>query len=254
MKEVASQPLFPGKPLGFTVIRVPFFLEPEYPEDENFGETNRERLIRKWGGVEGWELQKKRHKLKERGIEAGIQRFDLDRIASNTLKSHRLIQWATKTHGINVSETLYDNLNFRHFQEGQKLNSTAMLCDAAASVGIDRQSAESFLRSTAGLSEIRAAQVILQRAGITGIPTFVLGGQRLASGALAQADLVRLLRECESRGGGSSALFAAALGIPAAVMEETLNLDRPLPHFPHLSNDPAAAPCSSREDAARAGR
>ena len=65
MKEVASQPLFPGKPLGFTVIRVPFFLEPEYPEDENFGETNRERLIRKWGGVEGWELQKKRHKLKD---------------------------------------------------------------------------------------------------------------------------------------------------------------------------------------------
>jgi predicted DsbA family dithiol-disulfide isomerase len=226
MKEVTSQPQFPGKPLGFTVIRVPFFLEPEYSEDEAFGETNRERLIRKWGGLEGWERQKRSHALKERGLEVGIERFDLDRIASNTLKSHRLVQWATKTYGINTSEALYDELNFRHFQGGQKLNSIAMLCDAAATVGIDRRSTEAFLRSSDGLPEIRAAQAVLHRIGVTGIPTFVLGGTQLISGALPQRELVRHLRAAELRGGAPGALFAGALGIPPAVLSQTLDLSR----------------------------
>ena len=38
----------PGSPVGFCVLRVPFFLEPEYSTDEKFGETNRVRLIRKY--------------------------------------------------------------------------------------------------------------------------------------------------------------------------------------------------------------
>lgn len=244
MKEVASQPLFPGRILGFTVIRVPFFLEPDYPEDEEFGETNRERLIRKWGGREGWERQKMRHGLKERGLQVGIERFDLDRIASNTMKSHRLVQWATKTHGINISEALYDELNFRHFQGGQKLNSPAMLCDAAATVGIDRHSVESFLCSSEGLSEIRAAQSMLRRIGVSSIPTFVLGGEQLISGALPQSELVRHLRAAERGGGGPGALFAGALGIPPAVMAQTLDL--------HRSSVTAAADAAAESAAATA--
>ncbi len=38
-----------------------------------------------------------------------------------------------------------------------------MLCDAAEKVGLDRQSVDSFLRSSSGLAEIRAAQTILRR-------------------------------------------------------------------------------------------
>ena len=41
--------------MQFSVLRVPFFLEPDYDTDERFEETNRERLIRKWGGEAGWE-------------------------------------------------------------------------------------------------------------------------------------------------------------------------------------------------------
>ena len=62
MAEAAATPLDPARgALGFTVLRVPFFLEPDY--DNASAETNRERLIRKWGGKEGWERQKRQHRL-----------------------------------------------------------------------------------------------------------------------------------------------------------------------------------------------
>lgn len=108
MKAVATNPKT-DKPLGFTVLRVPFFLEPEYPKGEDFEESNRDRLIRKWGGPAQFEAQKKRHRLKERGLEVGIQHFNLDRTASNTFASHRLVQWVTKTYGINKAEGMPSN-------------------------------------------------------------------------------------------------------------------------------------------------
>ena len=97
--------------LSFSILRVPFFLEPDYPENVVAVGTNRERLIAKWGGKQGWEEQKRRHDLKGRGQAAGIPHFNLDRLTGNTLASHRLIQHVGKLYGLNVSEGLYDRLN-----------------------------------------------------------------------------------------------------------------------------------------------
>ncbi len=61
---VLSKPMSPrdnSPTLVFAVIRVPFFLEPDYDESLPFIESNRDRLIKKWGGKQGWELQKQRH-------------------------------------------------------------------------------------------------------------------------------------------------------------------------------------------------
>ena len=114
MKEVATNPMG-TEPLGFTVLRVPFFLEPGYSRSEEFSESNYDRLVRKWGGKAEFEAQKQRHGLKQvlcvmcysalrtlltlransyqqRGQEVGILHFKLDRIASNTFASHRLVQ------------------------------------------------------------------------------------------------------------------------------------------------------------------
>ena len=46
MHEVQSEPLREGKPVQFSVLRVPFFLEPDYETSEVFEETNRARLVR----------------------------------------------------------------------------------------------------------------------------------------------------------------------------------------------------------------
>lgn len=67
--------------------------------------------MKKWGGETGWNAQKKSHDLKGRGLEAGIPHFNLDRLASNTMASHRLIQMLGKQYGLAVSEAIYDLLN-----------------------------------------------------------------------------------------------------------------------------------------------
>ena len=130
--EVLRHPL-PDAPkkLAFSILRIPFFLEPQYPEDLAVVETNRERLIKKWGGQAGWDRQKDMHDLKGRGLEAGIPFFNLDRKASNTMASHRLIQYLGKTYGLAVSEAVYDELNKYYFVDGHSLNDRPRLARVA---------------------------------------------------------------------------------------------------------------------------
>mmetsp|Transcript_19133 Transcript_19133/g.49010 ORF Transcript_19133/g.49010 Transcript_19133/m.49010 type:complete len:231 (-) Transcript_19133:568-1260(-) len=225
MKEVASNPMVESQPMSFNLIRVPYFLEPDYPTGPEFEETNRVRLIRKWGGEGGWNAQKARHRLKERGQEVGIEHFNLDRIASNTFASHRLVQWVTRTLGTNAAERLYASLNRLHFVEGEKLNNRQMLVDAAAGIGVDPADAHNFLDSGAGTAEIQAAQKTLAQLGVSGIPTVILGGIfRLPSGAVSAQTLVEVFREVESQGGAPGSLFAEDLAIPAEVLGESLDL------------------------------
>ena len=56
--------------MEFTVLRVPFFLEPDYPEGPEFEETNRVRLVRKWGGQEGWDAWGGVKTIRDRGAAA----------------------------------------------------------------------------------------------------------------------------------------------------------------------------------------
>ena len=223
MNEVMTDPMDATNPMRFSVLRVPFFLEPSYDTDERFSETNRARLERKWGGKAAFAAQKHRHRLKERGQEVGIEKFNLDRLASSTLKSHRLIQWITKNRGCEVAEAVYNDLNHRHFVDGKKLNDADMLCDAAATAGVDRDEAMRFLASDEGLEEIGDAQEMLQEMGIHSIPNFVVGGKVVVSGAVHATELVQIFRRIESTGKGApGSAFADALRIPPEMRAKTL--------------------------------
>jgi len=226
MRAVRAAPAGGGLPMDFTVLRVPFFLEPDYPTGAEFEETNRARLLRKWGGAAGWAAQKARHDLKGRGRAVGIARFDLDRIASSTRLSHRVVQFVTRTAGVNAAERLYADLNRLHFEEGRKLNDAPMLVAAAARAGADGDAVAACVADPdAGAAEIAAAGDLLRDLGVSGIPTMILGGRwRLPSGALHAEDLVAAFRGVEANGGATGAAFADALNIPARVMEETLDL------------------------------
>ena len=192
-----EDPLLPDAPLNYRVHRVPFFLEPDYPEDEDFEETNEERLWRKWGGKEAFERQKQRHRLKERGQEVGIEHFDARRTASSTMRSHRLVQWTARTHGLDMSEDLYDVLNEAHFVQGRKLNDINLLCDCAASVGVPRESVRDFLVSEQGRDEVKQMFEKVQAHGIHSIPTFIVDGQHMLNGAAHANEIERVLRAVE---------------------------------------------------------
>lgn len=221
------------RPLGFAVLRVPFFLEPDYDENAPFVESNRTRLIRKWGGVEGWEQQKQRHDLKGRGLEAGIPHFNLDRLAANSMASHRLIQYLGKTFGLHISEDIYDLLNKYYFVDGHSLNDRPRLASVVAERLQELFAGDStsyipneydllrFLNGNEGRTEIVAAVKTLHRIGVHGIPKFIIEGKTVVDGAAHAEVFVKIFREIEARGktlGGP--VFGDILGVPSKLIEK----------------------------------
>lgn len=183
------------------MIRVPFFLEPQFDEEKEYEMTNRERLVKKWGGKRGWEEQKLRHDLKGRGQEAGIPHFNLDRKAANSMASHRLIQHIGKTYGLAASEAIYDKLNEYYFVEGHSLNDRPLLAKTVSAelqtLLEDKASAPTeqllldFLNGNEGREEIEAAVHGLRKLGVHGIPKFIISGSMIVDGAARSDVFVR---------------------------------------------------------------
>jgi predicted DsbA family dithiol-disulfide isomerase len=237
MEIVLQNPLSNApRPIVFSVLRVPFFLEPHYDDTKPFIESNRDRLLKKWNGPVGWERQKKHHNLKGRGQQAGIPHFNLDRLAANSMASHRLIQHLGKRFGLNVSEHIYDVLNVYYFVEGHSLNDKPRLARVVASA-LEQFMATSttttlpqpplppteaslldFLNGNEGRAEILAAVDKLQNVmGIHSIPQFIVCGRYMVEGAAHSEEFVQLFRRIEARGDqdeGASPVFASILGLP----------------------------------------
>lgn len=210
------------KPLAFSILRIPFFLEPGYDEDKVFVETNRERLVKKWGGKAGWDNQKRSHDLKGRGLEAGIPYFNLDRKASSTMASHRLIQHIGKKYGLATSEAVYDKLNVYYFVDGHSLNDRPRLAQVVHKVLreliLDNAPTEDelleFLNGDEGKKEISYATHALQQLGIHGIPKFIIEGTTMVDGAARPDTFVHIFREIEKRGTVQSGpIFNDVLGV-----------------------------------------
>ena len=232
MDMVLRDPL-PSAPrrLAFSVLRVPFFLEPDYDESAVHVESNRQRLIRKWGGPAGWEQQKRRHNLKGRGQAAGIPHFNLDRLAANSMASHRLIQYLGKTYGLAVSEVIYDLLNVYYFVDGHSLNDKPRLARVVADrladvlddvVAPTAAELEAFLHGNEGRAEIEAAVEALHLLGIHSIPKFIIEGQTVVDGAAETDVFVQVFREIEARGAVANErpVFGELLGVSPEIIQQ----------------------------------
>lgn len=231
MHEILSQPNPKApKPVSFSVLRVPFFLEPHYDESRPFIESNRERLVKKWGGKDGWERQKLSHNLKGRGMDAGIPHFNLDRLTSNTMASHRLIQYVGKRYGLAVSEALYDILNVYYFVDGHSLNDRPRLAKVTHECITERvqnspetimseEEILNFLNGNEGRKEIETALHTLSEMGVHGIPKFIIEGRRVVDGAAHSEVFINIFREIEEVGdvfGGP--VFGSILGVSPEVI------------------------------------
>ena len=177
---------------------------------KDFTETHDTRMIRKFGSKAAFDRVKASHGLIPRGAEVGLDASTgftqevLDtRIQSSTLNSHRLVLYITENHDTVYAEKLYDELNRRHFLEAGVLNDITLLKEAVASIGLraaDQKLTFDYIDSDRGVEETLYLYEQTQRLGINSIPTLVIDGQYLVSGAAQSDEIQRVLESALSQG------------------------------------------------------
>jgi predicted DsbA family dithiol-disulfide isomerase len=109
--------------------------------------------------------------------------FHLDRLTRtpNTVAAHRAI-WLAGQHG--VQDAVVEAIFRLYFVEGGDLCDTALLTDTAAAAGLDRTALTAMFAGDQGRDFVLRSDAAARRGGISGVPSFLMGGYVLFSGAL----------------------------------------------------------------------
>jgi predicted DsbA family dithiol-disulfide isomerase len=123
--------------------------------------------------------------------------FDFDRVQlASTFDAHRLAQAARGTAG---EEALLGGLFRAYFTEGLLLSDHGVLCDIAATAGLDEGVTEKVLAGDLYAREVRLDEAAALELDVTGVPFFLVDGAWPIPGAQDVETLVIVLRRAWSR-------------------------------------------------------
>ncbi|MBQ0750631.1 MAG: DsbA family oxidoreductase [Roseovarius sp.] len=153
----------------------PFQLNPDMPAE---GMDRRDYLETKFGGKEG--AIRAYAPVLERAEAAGLAiDFAAIKRTPNTLDAHRLLHWA----GIEGCQDRMAMALFQaYFTEGRDIGDHEVLADLADSLSLDGAMIQRLLASEADREAIRARDAQFRQMGISGVPTFIVGGQHAVPG------------------------------------------------------------------------
>jgi predicted DsbA family dithiol-disulfide isomerase len=154
---------------------LPFQLNPHMTRE---GMNRREYRTAKFGS---WERSLALDaQVNEAGRAEGIP-FAFDKIerTTNTLYAHRLIWLADREGG---QDAVVEAVFRAYFTEGRDISRTPTLLNVVAEAGLDRSKAEGVLHSDEWVPEIEAAEKQARRAGVQGVPFFVINNTLSLSG------------------------------------------------------------------------
>ena len=128
--------------------------------------------------------------------ELGL-RFDKITRRPSTVDAHRIVKFVEPlgTQDV-VVETLFD----LYFRQGADISDREVLVEAAALGGLEREVATKLLEGDAECEQVRHEANEARKAGITAVPTFVIAGERAASGALATEVWSGIIQELDQAG------------------------------------------------------
>src|SRR6202158_3451975 len=104
----------------------------------------------------------------------------------NTIDAHRLI-WSAGQQG--KQHDVVEGLFAAYFNEGRDVGDPAVLADVGASAGLDHARILAMLASDEGLAEVRSELQRAMNLHVSGVPTVLVDGVPLFSGAI-RADLM----------------------------------------------------------------
>ena len=162
----------------------PFLLNPQMPPD---GMDRAAYVRRKFGG----NANEVYRRLEESGRADGVA-FAFDRMprTPNTTRAHRLILFAEERGAADaVIRALFRAL----FQDGRDVGRPEVLAAIAEEAGLDGAEVSAFLAGDGLARDVVAAHQQAERAGIRGVPVFVVDREHAITGAQPPEVLADLL-------------------------------------------------------------
>ena len=153
-----------------------FQLNPQMPKD---GMDRKRYLELKFGGPAG--ARQIYEQIERTGRSEGIA-FAFDKVARtpNTIDSHRLIRHADR---LGLQDEAVQALFDAYFLEAQDIGDHEVLGAAAERAGLDREEVRAYLAGDEDLETVRGEDAQARRTGIQGVPTYILNGKYVLSGA-----------------------------------------------------------------------
>lgn len=163
--------------LTFDIGWLPFQLNPDMPAG---GVDRRAYRTEKFGS---WERSRELDaQVADAGRAAGLDfRHDLMTRTPNTVEAHRLIRLAGPA---GLQHAVAERLFRAYFQEGEDIGDRATLARLGAEAGMGEAALALFAEGGAARAEVVSESLGLARAGISGVPSFLLDRHLLFSGAM----------------------------------------------------------------------
>jgi predicted DsbA family dithiol-disulfide isomerase len=182
------------RPSPFAIRWRPFRLDPTIPPE---GLDRAAYLRRKFGDAA--RIDATHARLAAMGRDVGLAfRFDLIRRAPSSLDAHRLIHWA-EPEGLQTRTAMA--LFARFFEQGEDISDPAVLRSAAEEAGLDGAAVARLLAGDADRAEVAAEAAAAGEQGVTGVPTFLVGGRYAIAGAQPPDLWMRLADEIDGAAG-----------------------------------------------------
>ncbi len=177
----------------FALAWRPYQLDPEIPPE---GRDRAAHMAAKFPDPD--QLAQAHARIAAMGEESGITfRFDRITRAPNTLDAHRVIRWA-EPEGLQtrVAMTLFR----RYFELGEDISDPGVLRSAAEEAGLDGAVIAELLDGEAERAALLAEAEAAREMGVTGVPTFLLGGRYAIAGAQPPEFWTDLIDKLETAG------------------------------------------------------
>lgn len=170
----------------------PFQLNPTMPPE---GMERQEYLNWKFGGAEA--AARIYGSIEAMAEESGVEvNFAAITRTPNTVDAHRVIRWAGP---MGVQSAVKQELLERYFQRGEDVGDHAILAEAAEAAGMERDVVARLLEGDADRAEVIAEDEQARAMGVNGVPTFILAGQYVLTGAQDTDVWLRVIKEIEAQ-------------------------------------------------------
>ena len=133
----------------------------------------------RFGGTE--KLAQIHQHFKDMAAQAGVVMDpDVPQRIPNTLNAHRMIHWA----GLEgLQAAMVSAIMRAYWVQGRDIGDLAVLEDLGAEAGLDRVVMQRLLASEADLDLIQKREAHSRERGVNAVPTFLIAGQYVLSGA-----------------------------------------------------------------------